>query len=183
MRIIAGKYRNKKLNLPPESITRPTSQRCRESIFNILQHHPDNPLVNAHVWDVFAGSGAMGLEALSRGASSVMFVENNPKIIPFLKENIKHLNAEDHSKILQKDATELSESFSQPVDIIFMDPPYDKGLEFKAMIRLRDLDIFSKQTIMILETSKTTNLDLLQEHFTLTDTRLYGAAKVTFWQI
>lgn len=183
MRIIAGKYKGRLLKRPSEHLTRPTATRTREAIFNILQHHPDVRLQGAIVWDVFAGSGAMGLEALSRGAAHVTFVEKDPQVIRILQENMDHLGAGESCAILRGDATQLVlKSTPQPADIIILDPPYDKGLELLTLLSLRDKGILTAETLIVLETSKSTNLTPFEVNFTLQDQRTYGAAKVSLFR-
>lgn len=184
MRIIAGKYKGRLLKRPPDHLTRPTASRTREAIFNILQHHPDVSLQGATVWDIFAGSGAMGLEALSRGAAYVTFVEKDPYVIRILQENIDHLGVGEDSTVLRGDATQLVvRGAPQPADIIILDPPYDKGLELPTLLLLRDKGILTIETLIVLETSKSTDLKSIEAHFTLQDQRIYGAAKVSFFNL
>lgn len=184
MRVIAGKYKGRLLKRPPEHLTRPTSSRTREAIFNILQHHPDVTLQGSVVWDVFAGSGALGLEALSRGATYVTFVEKDPQVIQILQENIDQLGIKDDCTILRIDATQLTVKgvVSSPADVIFLDPPYDKNLELPTLLALQEQNIIKPETIIVLETSKTTDLSTTESQFTLLDQRTYGAAKVSLFR-
>lgn len=186
MRLIAGKFKGRPLKCPPEYSTRPTSSRTREAIFNILQHHPDLHLQGAKVWDVFAGSGAMGLEALSRGAKHVTFMEQDAEVIRILQENITYLGCGDSCRILKVDATKLAlqkGNAGKSADLIFLDPPYDKGLELPALLNLKELGVLSPETLVVLETSKLCNTTSLEEQFTLLEQRTYGAAKVSFFRI
>lgn len=178
MRIIAGHYRGQTLRRPPEETTRPTSGRTREAIFNILQHHPEVNLRGAVVWDVFAGSGALGLEALSRGASQVVFVEKDPRVIEVLRENIRHLKVEKFVRIIKGDGQGLKGP-EGPADLLFMDPPYHQNLELPTLLTLREMGVLAPQTLVVLETSKTTDLSYLENQFVFQMQRSYGAAKVT----
>lgn len=184
MRLIAGKYKGRLLKRPPEHLTRPTSSRTREAIFNILQHYPNVNLQGAMVWDVFAGSGAMGLEAMSRGAAHVTFVEKDPQVIQILHDNIDHLGAKENCTILRADATQLTAKgiVSSPANVIFLDPPYNKDLELPTLLSLQDLKILTPETIIVLETSKTRNLSQIETQFILLDQRTYGAAKVSLFR-
>lgn len=207
MRLIAGKFRGRRLERPSDAITRPTSDRTRESIFNILMSHSDIDMVDAEVMDVFAGTGAMGLEALSRGAHHVIFVEQHPVVIKVLKQNIATLRVEDETTVIQGDAIQIfrkgREVFQQSAhperrsvepksnglklilrtNLIFLDPPYDQNLEGPTLLALRQGGWLSPQTVIVLETSVNTNISEILNAFTLTDQRTYGAAKVSFLRI
>lgn len=189
MRIIAGKYRGKRLAIPPSSITRPTSDRTREAIFNVLGHHPDHPLVEAVVLDLFAGSGAMGLEALSRGAKHVTFLENHPIVFRVLTDNIKSLQVEEDATPIIGDAIQLRRSLKgklkDQISLVFLDPPYHKGFEDKILPELLDLrkeGYLSQQAWIVLEVSSKTIFNP-GEAFDLMDERIYGAAKIYFLQL
>ncbi len=135
------------------------------------------------VWDVFAGSGAMGLEALSRGAKHVTFVEQDAGVIRILQENIDHLGVGDLCRVLKADATKLvlpKSSANDHANLVFLDPPYDKGLELPTLLNLKNLGVLSLETFIALETSKLFNSEVLESQFILFDQRTYGAAKVSF---
>lgn len=174
--IIAGKHRGRRLELPPSDLTRPTSQRSREAIFNIIAHSPHIKLVDAKVLDLFAGSGAMGLEALSRGACHVTFVEKHPKVRDVLKRNISLLGAESTTTVLGQDAVNLGRSPS-PVDLVLMDPPYDQGLETAVLANLRANHWLTPMTMIVLETG---NKVVIPPDFDLLDERRYGKARISF---
>ncbi len=116
MRIISGKYKNRELKSPKSSATHPMSERARLSIFNML-----GDISGKTVLDLFAGTGSLGLEALSRGAKSCIFVENNPKTLQILKDNLKDI---ENAQILKSDAYKLD--LLETFDLIFIDPPYEK---------------------------------------------------------
>ncbi len=127
MRIIAGTFRNRKLTTPKGEATRPTSSRLREALFNICQ----NSAVDANFLDLFAGSGAMGLEALSRGAKSATFVEQHIPAERAIEQNIKSLDVADRARLLRGDVYRLIpklHSQGQKWSIIYADPPYSKGV-------------------------------------------------------
>ncbi len=132
MRIIAGKYRGRRLQSPENGFIRPSSDRLRESLFNLLAHRPQQPLVDALVADVFAGSGALGFEALSRGAKAVTFIDTEPAARRLLAANARLLGATDACRILAGDARQPPPA-DQPYDLIFMDPPYRQGLAAAAL--------------------------------------------------
>lgn len=178
MRIISGKFKGRVLQRPPESITRPTTDRVRESIFNILLHLDGFSFEGAYVLDVFAGSGAMGLEALSRGAEQVIFVDKNPVARQVITQNIHYLKVEDKGHIVSYDALNLPEA-SKPADLIFIDPPYFQELELKVLAQL-NLKYWIKQgTIIVLETSKNTILEFPGEEFLLLTSRIFSSTTIS----
>ncbi len=126
-RIIAGIHRGRRLLVPDGKSVRPTTDRMRERVFSILSHHKYPDFSGARVADLFAGTGALGLEALSRGAAHVTFVEKSPKSVTCLKTNIDALKVMDQSNILTTSARALPAA-KDPYAFIFMDPPYHKGL-------------------------------------------------------
>ena len=126
-RIIAGKYRGRRLEVPAGKAVRPTSSRMRERVFSILEHGRYPDMADARVADLFAGSGALGLEALSRGAASVTFVEKSPASVACLRTNIRALGADKNATLLQTSARNLPAA-QAPYTFVFMDPPYGKGL-------------------------------------------------------
>jgi 16S rRNA (guanine966-N2)-methyltransferase len=177
MRIIAGKYKSRRLISPPSSLTRPTSDRARESIFNIL-NSLSGDLTDTYVLDAFAGSGALGLEALSRGAQHVYFMEKDPRVIQFLKSNISNLSADGECTVIQGDATKPPKA-SQPMDVIFLDPPYDQTLEDVCITALHNQGWVNHDTLSVLETSSKREIKL-PPNAQIIDQRRYGAALFTF---
>lgn len=134
MRIIAGRFRRRPLRAPKGHLTRPTTDRARESIFNLVESRLD--LHGADVLDLFAGTGAMGLEALSRGAAAVTFVEKTSRVLKFARENAAELAVDDACAFLRSDAFSYLERYSgPPFDLIFADPPY----HIEQLGRLPDL--------------------------------------------
>jgi len=133
VRIVGGRYRGLALTPlgkgDPASALRPTSDRVRESLFNVLEHNPDVvELESARVLDIFAGTGALGLEALSRGADHVTFVENGRIALGLLKSNIAKTKSEAETQILARDARRIGPNQNPPFDLVFLDPPYGKSL-------------------------------------------------------
>lgn len=181
LRIISGQFRGRQLALPPASLSRPSSQRTREAVFNILMHDPEKPLRHANVLDLFAGSGALGLEALSHGAAHVSFVESNAEVLKTLRQNIEKLGVQDHTTVLAMDVQKLLRALN-PVDLVFLDPPYGKNLEIKALQLLQQQGWLKPTTLIILETSAKQTLEP-PEAFIRKDERIYGAAKVSFLKI
>ncbi len=157
MRIISGLLRGKNLLTPVDWDTRPTSDKARQGIFNIIEHAPwSDGLAKKNVLDVFAGTGAMGLEAASRGAAFVGFIENSPKTIKVLEQNIKACRMEEKSKIIKTDATKIGaipKSLPQ-FDLVILDPPYGKDLVLPAIDALVKGGWLVENAILIAETKK-----------------------------
>ena len=129
VRIIAGQWRGTRLPVPDRPGLRPTSDRVRETLFNWLQP----VLPGARVLDLFAGTGALGLEALSRGAAEVTFVDDGAKALALLKANIAKMKAEGETRILRQDATHLGPHPGAPFTLVFLDPPYGKAMGEAAL--------------------------------------------------
>ncbi len=177
MRVIAGKYKGALLKRPPESITRPTTDRIREALFNIICHRPDFSLADAHVLDVFSGSGALGIEALSRGAGRVFFVEKNPKALQIIKENVSKLKIQPFCEIFGIDVMWLPVA-PHPVDIVFMDPPYHQGLELPTMVYLREQGWIGPKTWIVVEMDKTQKISFEEKKFFIKTLRNYGRTSI-----
>jgi len=135
MRIIGGRHRGLMLasvgSGDAESRLRPTSDRVRESLYNLLAHGDYGsppPPVGRRVLDLFAGTGALGLEALSRGAAFATFVESGPKALALLRRNVGLLGAEEEARVISRDATRLGRNHEAPADLVLLDPPYGRGL-------------------------------------------------------
>lgn len=134
MRIVGGKFRGRVLSAPRSAAIRPTTDRTRESLFNILAHGHAATLDGTRVLDLFAGTGAIGLEALSRGARFALFVEHSVEGRALLRANVETLGVQGSSKIFRRDATALGNRGSmEPFDLAFADPPYGKGLGDRAL--------------------------------------------------
>lgn len=184
MRIIGGKYRGKKLISPSHAGTRPTSDRTRETIFNILLNNPAFGLEtfqDRRVLDVFAGTGALGLEALSRGAKSVMFIENNRDILPILQANIRAFDLPP-SCILEQDARALKSNLSASFNLIFMDPPYHQDMILPALEQLISNGWIGAHAVILIEVAKNESLHL-PPSLALVRKRISGPAKLLFCQI
>jgi 16S rRNA (guanine966-N2)-methyltransferase len=182
MRIIGGKNKGCKLALPDEVYTRPTTDRIREAVFNILEHHPDISLQRSYVLDGFAGSGAMGLEALSRGASHITFVEQQVEVVKVLQRNIESLADKSQVELIRGDLMKIKRA-SHARDVVFLDPPYGKGLEFTAIPCLQRQGWINKDTIIVYETDVRTDLTSLRSMVEIIDERVYGAIKICFLQL
>jgi len=135
MRIVSGKFRGRALAVPEHDGLRPTSDRVRESVFNILAHGiEDFSIAGARVIDLFAGTGALGLEALSRGASYCLFVEESAEARALIRRNVEAFGLTGETRIFRRDATDLGPAGNMDgYDLAFLDPPYGKGLGDKAL--------------------------------------------------
>ncbi len=176
MRIIAGTYRGKKLFTPENNDVRPTSDRARESIFNILNSKIDNNWADYSLLDLFSGSGALGLEALSRGVKNICLVDKNTKLLTrnaalFTKEQAK-------IKVLTTDATNLPNG-NQSYNLVFMDAPYKKGLTEKALQELLQKNWLQSDALCVIEVEKNETISL-PDAFEVIDERTYGLAKFIF---
>ena len=180
MRIIGGKFRSRNLLAPPASLTRPTADRTREAVFNILHSLMGGTCSGITVLDAFAGSGALGLEALSRGAAHATFMENNPQVMGILQQNIATLQVKASCTPLLADATRPPEA-PCPVGLVFLDPPYRQGLEASCLDALQAHGWIGKDTLSILETTSR-QVPSIPEGFRLIDQRRYGAALISFLQ-
>src|SRR5690349_2036290 len=139
MRVIGGRLRGRALQGPQSQTIRPTADRLRESLFNILAHAYDDPIEGARVLDLFAGTGALGIEALSRGAAFSLFVDDGVEARALLRGNVETLGLGGTSKIFRRDATKLGPAYPvEPFSLIFADPPYGKGLAEQSLISAKD---------------------------------------------
>ena len=188
MRIVSGQYKGKPIVAPEGRSTRPTSDRARESMFNILEHAPWAPeMAGARVLDLFAGSGALGLEALSRGAAFCLFVETDEAARGAIRDNVEALHLYGCTRIHRRDATDLGprpSSAGPPFDLVFLDPPYakgpnDKNLGEKALAALAAEAWLAPGAVLVFERGEG-EPDIALEGYDLIDERRYGAAKVLF---
>src|SRR6201992_256552 len=139
MRVVAGRLKGRSLASPSSRDIRPTADRLRESIFNILLHAYDDPIQDARVLDLFAGTGALGIEAVSRGAKFALFVDNGAEARALLRNNVEALGLGGVTRVFRRDATNLGPAHPvEPFALAFLDPPYGKGLADKALVSLRD---------------------------------------------
>ena len=173
MRVISGIARGRKLNQPKTDLIRPSKDMVKESMFNIIQF--DIP--GARVLDLFAGTGQLGIEALSRGAKSAVFVDKNSESIKLIKENLKICDFSDISMVYNSDAVKYLE-YEENFDIIFLDPPYDSTLASEAVLKVSEFDKLTKNGIMMCETAEDCVLPELLKPYVLKKQYKYGVAKV-----
>ncbi len=161
MRVIAGSRRSMPLKTPAGLNTRPTQDRTKETLFNVLQ----NDIPGAVFLDLFSGSGGIGIEALSRGAKKAYFVENNKTAIGCIKENLRFTKFTEESVVLETDALFALEKLrnEEEIDVIFMDPPYDEGLERQVLETLSGMPYVSQYTTIVVEALLDTDFSYLEE--------------------
>jgi 16S rRNA (guanine966-N2)-methyltransferase len=152
MRIVGGSLRSRPLAGPKSDAVRPTSDRLREALFNILAHAYGDPVTGARVLDLFAGTGALGIEAISRGGSYALFVDQGVEARALLRENVGTLGLGGVTRIFRRDATNLGSAHPlEPFDLAFLDPPYGKGLAEKALVSARAGGWLKPQALIVVE--------------------------------
>ncbi|HOP73746.1 MAG TPA: 16S rRNA (guanine(966)-N(2))-methyltransferase RsmD [Bacillota bacterium] len=179
MRVISGKYRGRTIQGPKHKGLRPTADRVKEALFNIIGARIDG----AVMLDLFAGTGGVGIEALSRGAQAVVFSDVNPQSIKLLRQNLAFLDPEDNVRVLQLRAEktlELMAKEKQQFDLIFVDPPYEAGLFDKTIRSIKALDLLKTDGILVIEHPDKMRDFLDETPFELVSTRTYGDIALTF---
>jgi len=152
MRVVGGRLRGRAIAAPKSKTIRPTADRLRESLFNILIHAFADPVTGARVLDLFAGTGALGIEALSRGAEFTLFVDNGAEARALLRENVTALGLGGASKIFRRDATQLGEAHPvAPFSLAFLDPPYGQGLAAAALAGARAGGWLTPEALIVVE--------------------------------
>lgn len=179
MRIVAGAWRGRTLKAPPGATTRPTADRVRQAVFDMLMHAPwggRSVLDQAVVLDVFAGTGAMGLEALSRGAARAIFVEQDRAALAVLRANIAACHAEDRATVLAVNA--LAIGTGEPAQLVFLDPPYGQDLVPRTLARLSAVGRLAPDALVIAETGAEERLEGVEPMAE----RIHGAARISVWR-
>jgi 16S rRNA (guanine966-N2)-methyltransferase len=152
MRIVGGRLRGRALAAPKSNAVRPTADRLREALFNILVHAYDDPVTDARVLDLFAGTGALALEALSRGAAFALFVDDGAEARALLRENVEALGLGGVTRIFRRDATKLGPAHPiEPFALVFLDPPYGQGLAEKALAAARPGGWLTADALIVVE--------------------------------
>jgi len=155
MRVVGGRLRGRNLAAPASRDIRPTADRLRESVFNILMHAYGDPIEGARVIDLFAGTGALGIEAASRGAKFTLFVDNGAEARALLRNNVESLGLGGVTKVYRRDATDLGPAHPvEPFSLAFLDPPYGKGFAEKALASLRDGGWLVPDALLVVEEAK-----------------------------
>jgi len=179
MRIISGTSKGRKLVTPRSQSLRPTSDRVKESIFNILQ----DEIVGKVVLDLFAGTGNLGIEALSRGAKKTIFVEKGRQALRLIQRNLTQFGLEERSEILPKDANRaigILKQKGESFDLILMDPPYQKGLIQKTLMKLNSHQIYHKDSILVIEHNRREPLSTVMDGWNLIRQRRIGDTLISF---
>jgi 16S rRNA (guanine966-N2)-methyltransferase len=181
MRIVAGSQRGRRIVAPKGHSTRPTAGRTREALFNVLEHAAWAPVLSgARIIDLFAGSGALGLEALSRGAAFCLFVDNDPASLTAVNENLAALKLDDRGDAYLKDGRRLGAPPSlRRFDLALLDPPYDSGLAEPALAGLRTGGWLPSGALVVVERGRD-EAGPIAPGYALLDSRTWGAARVWF---
>ncbi len=180
MRLVAGRHRGRRLVAPPGHGTRPTSDRVREALFNLLAHSLDwRGLAEAHVADIFCGTGAVGLEALSRGAAFATLVDNDPAAIAAARANIETLGEGRRTSVLRNDATGRLPRPARPVDLVYLDPPYREEVAPGVIARLRDGGWLAPGALCVVELHRRSPFEV-PAGFEVADDRTYGDTRLLF---
>lgn len=184
MRVVGGRFRGRALAAPQHEGLRPTSDRVREAVFNILLHGiADFSLEGARVIDLFAGTGALGIEALSRGAGYCLFVEEAPEARALIRGNVETMGLTGATRIFRRDATDLGPAGNMtPYGLAFVDPPYGKGLAEKGLAALRDGGWLVPGAVVVVEEREGAEL-ALPEGFAEIDRRSWGDTQVVFGRL
>jgi 16S rRNA (guanine966-N2)-methyltransferase len=181
VRIIGGRLKGRVLEAPASRDIRPTADRLRESLFNILAHAHGDPVPGARVIDLFAGTGALGFEALSRGAAHALFVEHGAEARALIRANLENLGVAGLSRIFRRDATKLGDIAVEPFGLAFLDPPYGKNLAAQTLASLRDGGWLTPDALCVVEETQAENLGA-PSGFVEVDRRTAGAAQLAFFR-
>ena len=177
MRIITGEYRGRKLEAPKGRDVRPTSDKVKEAIFSILLAN----VPGAVCVDLFAGTGGLGLEALSRGASRCYFGDKSRESIAIIKRNVLHCGAQDRSIILPGEYQKVLASLREPADLFFLDPPYRAGLMLDCISRISELGLLREDGLIVAEHGKDEELPLEIAGFEKQKERKYGTIRISIY--
>ncbi len=181
MRIVGGELRGRRLLAPEGPDIRPTADRAREALFNILQHSllMPVPLRGAPIVDVFAGTGAIACEALSRGAAHAILIDGDRRALDCARANLAALGVADRATVLQADATKLPATDRPPARLAYLDPPYRSGLAAPALAQLADGGWLAAGALAVVELAAREDFST-PDRYALRDERRYGAARLVF---
>ncbi len=180
MRIISGKVRGLKLNTPKNDDVRPTTDRVKESLFNIINGH----IIDSNVLDLFAGTGSLGIECLSRGANKCVFVDVSKSSIDIVKSNIKKARVESESEVMNVDCKTAIDKLkvkNERFDLIFMDPPYYENLFVSSLQNISDAQILSQEGLIVVEHDTVEKLPDNVGKLVKQKSRKYGNTTLTFY--
>ena len=180
MRVVGGRLKGRNLAAPSSQHIRPTADRLRESLFNILIHSYGDPITGARVLDLFAGTGALGIEAISRGAAFALFVDNGAEARALLRNNVEALGLGGVTKVYRRDATNLGPAHPiEPFSLVFLDPPYRMTLAEKALVSLRDGGWLTPGALAVVEEAKAAEFSA-PEGFDELERRVYDDSEFVF---
>jgi 16S rRNA (guanine966-N2)-methyltransferase len=183
MRVVGGTLRGRAITAPKSKAIRPTADRLREALFNILVHSFDDPVTGARVLDLFAGTGALGIEALSRGAAFALFVDGGAEARALLRENVATLGLGGTSKVFRRDATKLGEPQPlPPFSLAFLDPPYGQGLAIAALTSARNGGWLTPDALIVVEEATKAKF-AAPEGFRELDRRRYDDTEFVFLRL
>jgi 16S rRNA (guanine966-N2)-methyltransferase len=180
MRVVGGRLKGRNLASPSSQHIRPTADRLRESLFNILIHSYGDPISGARVLDLFAGTGALGIEAISRGAAFALFVDNGAEARALLRNNVEALGLGGVTKVYRRDAANLGPAHPiEPFSLVFLDPPYRMRLADKALVSLRDGGWLRTGALAVVEEAKAAEF-AAPEGFDELERRIYDDTEFVF---
>ena len=186
MRIIGGKYKGLKL-LPPDGYKiRPTSDRLKESLFSIISSNKYKIKIDSsNVLDICSGTGSLGIEAFSRGANSVIFIDKDYRSINLINKNIARLKIgdqfQDNIKIIRDEATKALKKINEIFQIVLIDPPYNTSITEKCLFKLKELNLINQQSYIFAESSKTKDFNYYG--YQILDIKIYGNSKLTILKL
>ena len=186
MRIIGGKYRGLKLIPPNSGEIRPTSDRLKESLFSIITSNKYNINIDcSDVLDVCSGTGSLGIEAFSRGAISVCFIDNDQRSIKLIYKNLAKLSIDgqiqNNIKIIKDEATKALKNINKIFQIVLIDPPYNTDIIEKCLFKLKELNLINRDSYIFLESSKAENFKY--DGYQILDIKVYGNSKLTILKL
>ncbi|MBU2549857.1 MAG: 16S rRNA (guanine(966)-N(2))-methyltransferase RsmD [Proteobacteria bacterium] len=178
MRIVGGKFGGRRIWAPKGSDVRPTADRVKESVFGVLA----DLVEEARVLDLFAGSGALGLEAMSRGALEVIFVDRQPGALETIRRNVEALGLQERARLLKIDLIRGPGRLrgEAPFDLVFLDPPYGRGLEVRTLNMIARLELAAAEAVAVVEQPAAEGLEGLDPSWRLLERRAYGQTAVAF---
>ena len=180
MRVIGGRLRGRNIAGPSTQAIRPTQDRLLESLFNILMHAYENPMLDARVLDLYAGTGALGIEAVSRGAKFTLFVDNGSEARALLRDNVESLGLGGVTKVYRRDASDPGPAHPvEPFALVFIDPPYRMKLAEKSLAALRDGGWLVPQALVVVEEAKDAGF-VAPEGYEELERRAYDETEFTF---
>src|SRR5712675_2184147 len=183
MRVVGGRLKGRNLASPSSQEIRPTADRLRESVFNILVHAYDDPIEGARVLDLFAGTGALGIEATSRGAAFTLFVDNGAEARALLRNNVEALGLGGVTKVYRRDATNLGPAHPmEPFSLVFLDPPYGKGLADRALTSAQEGGWLTPDALIVVEEAADADFTA-PDGFEEIERREYGDTQAVFLKL